>query len=289
MVIAPPAAKNAVPKLRYLSAWFCPYAHRATIALEHHAGRVDYEWVEALGWEQRKDEDNVTGTGKEWWYHWKADELKRTNPSALVPTLIPIEDGQPNEARSVYESLITIDYVDAIANPADEGLRLVPSDPYLAAKCRYWADKVNRECCSPYYGVLVRTDELERKENFDKLVAGLKAFSREVEKNGDGLGFLGGGRLSNADIALMPWAFRYYIFEHYRGYAIPVDDSELHAYKEWFDFVFSLDSVKRTLPDKERYLEHIGKYADSSARSKVANAVRRGVAAHEIEDEKDTY
>lgn len=34
------------PHLRYLSAWFCPYAHRATIALEHHAGRVDYEWVE---------------------------------------------------------------------------------------------------------------------------------------------------------------------------------------------------------------------------------------------------
>ena len=36
----------AVPKLRYLSAWFCPYAHRATIALEHHSDFVDYEWVE---------------------------------------------------------------------------------------------------------------------------------------------------------------------------------------------------------------------------------------------------
>jgi len=149
---------------------------------------------------------------------------------------------------------------------------------------------VNRECCSPYYGVLVRTDEGERRENFDKLVLGLKAFSRELEKNGDGRGFLGDGRLSNTDIALMPWAFRFYIFEHYRGYSIPVDDDdELAAYKVWFDYVFSLDSVKRTLPDKERYLEHIGKYADSSARSKVANAVRRGVAAHEIEDEKDTY
>jgi glutathione S-transferase len=82
---------------------------------------------------------------------------------------------------------------------------------------------------------------------------------------------------------------RYYIFEHYRGYTIPVDDPELHAYREWYDWVFSLDSVKRTLPDKDRYLVHIGKYADSSARSKVANAVRRGVAAHEIDDDKDTY
>jgi hypothetical protein len=83
---------------------------------------------------------------------------------------------------------------------------------------------------------------------------------------------------------------RYYIFEHYRGYVIPMDnDPELHAYRVWHDWAFSLDSVKRTLPDKSRYLEHIGKYADSSARSKVANAVRRGVAAHEIEDDKDTY
>ena len=37
---------KSIPKLRFLSAWFCPYAHRATLALEHHHGRVDYEWVE---------------------------------------------------------------------------------------------------------------------------------------------------------------------------------------------------------------------------------------------------
>jgi hypothetical protein len=45
--------------------------------LEHHRGRVDYEWVEALGWFQQDDKNNVTGTGKEWYYHWKADEVRR--------------------------------------------------------------------------------------------------------------------------------------------------------------------------------------------------------------------
>jgi glutathione S-transferase len=30
----------ALPKLRFLTAWFCPYAHRATLALEHHRGRL---------------------------------------------------------------------------------------------------------------------------------------------------------------------------------------------------------------------------------------------------------
>jgi hypothetical protein len=43
----------------------------------------------------------VTGTGKEWWYHWKADELRRSNPSALVPTLIPVnpETGVADESK----------------------------------------------------------------------------------------------------------------------------------------------------------------------------------------------
>jgi glutathione S-transferase len=63
----------------------------------------------------------------------------------------------------------------------------------------------------------------------------------------------------------------------------------LEPYHEWYEHVINLDCVQRTLPDKDRYLSHIGKYADSSARSKVANAVRRGVAAHELDDEKDQY
>lgn len=80
------------------------------------------------------------------------------------------------------------------------------------------------------------------------------------------------------------------MFEEYRGvdYKIP-QTKELEPYHEWYDHVMNLDSVKRTLPDKDRYLEHIGKYADGSARSKVANAVRRGVAAHEFDDDKDEY
>ena len=59
------------------------------------------------GWEQRKDENNVTGTGKEWWYHWKADELKRANPSALVPTLIPVDPatGEANESKVCWTDL----------------------------------------------------------------------------------------------------------------------------------------------------------------------------------------
>lgn len=286
------AVVNTKPKFRYLSAWFCPFAHRATLALEHHADRVDYEWVEALGWYQQEDKDNVTGTGQEWYYHWKADELKRVNPSALVPTLIPQDavTGKVDESKAVWESLVTVDYIDAVSGAVGTD-RLVPEDPYEAARCRIWADKVNKDCCSPYYGVLVRKEDHERKEHFAKLIAGLTSFSKELTKT-DGPVFLANKQLSNVDLALIPWAYRFYVFEHYRGPEYALDKKslpELQPYFAWYEYVMELDAVKRTLPDKDRYLEHIEKYADGSARSKVANAVRRGVAAHEFEDDKDDY
>lgn len=159
----------------------------------------------------------------------------------------------------------------------------------------------------------------ERWEHFEKLLQGLSSFSKELEKT-SGPTFLADGQLSNVDLTLIPWAFRYYVsgrqnnvhfcngdkresltdgfqswvmqqvLEHYRGpkFTIP-QSSGFNAYHRWYDHVMNLDSVRRTLPDKDQYLEHIYKYADGSARSKVANAVRRGVSAHELDDEKDDY
>ena len=56
---------------RYFSSWFCPFAHRSTIALEHHADCIEYKWDEALGWEQRPptgDEDFTAAERDDWWY-----------------------------------------------------------------------------------------------------------------------------------------------------------------------------------------------------------------------------
>jgi glutathione S-transferase len=218
-------------------------------------------------------------------------QLKRVNPSALVPTLIPVVNGEPVEGQAVWESLIAIDYIDQVANPDDPTQRLViQNDPYQAARCRLWTEKVNRECCSPYYGVLVRKDDAERRDHFHQLIKGLENFAVELRRTSGPL-FLPDGQLSNVDLALLPWAYRYYVLEHYRGadYAISRDNESLAPYFVWYDHLMTLECVQRTLPDRDRYLDHIQKYADGTARSKVANAVRRGVAAHDFDDDKDNY
>ena len=51
-------------ELEYYSAWFCPFAHRATLALEHHApSGVDYNWIEALGWSKKDEEELDENSG----------------------------------------------------------------------------------------------------------------------------------------------------------------------------------------------------------------------------------
>lgn len=68
---------------------------------------------------------------------------------------------------------MAIDFIDNVSGATGKD-RLVSEDPLLAAQSRIWADKVNRDCCSPYYGVLVRKEDHERREHFEKLIGGLE-------------------------------------------------------------------------------------------------------------------
>ena len=136
----------------------------------------------------------------------------------------------------------------------------------------------------------MKQNATENKLSFNILIKNLINFSNELTKTSGNL-FLSNNQLSNVDITLLPWAYRYYVFEYYRGkdYIIPTDIEELQPYHNWYNYMISLPCVQRTLPNKDKYLEHIQKYANGTARSKVANAVRRGVEAHNFDDELDDY
>lgn len=127
--------------------------------------------------------------------------------------------------------------------------RLVSEDLYEAARARVWADRVNRECCSPYYTILVRTEDEDRRTGYETLLAGLRAFSAELAKT-PGPTFLAEGQLSTVDIALIPWAYRFYVFDTYRGptYSLSRDDPNLENYWQWFDHVMNLPQVASQSP-----------------------------------------
>jgi glutathione S-transferase len=228
-----------VPALTYFSAWFCPFAHRCTLALEHHQGFLDYEWKESLGWEKRDNDDGEVENGKDWFYHWKSEELLECNPAGMVPTL------KDDRGRVVSESIVTIEYVDNLVRGGGgrkEAELLVPrDDPVEEARGRVWADKVAREMCSPYYKILVRQEEEEQREGLKELLEGMERFSKELRKT-DGRLFMGGERIGVVDMTLFPWAWRFYVFEHYRGeeFAIKrggkaVEGWDVEPFFDWLD------------------------------------------------------
>jgi glutathione S-transferase len=286
------------PHLYYMSAWFCPFAHRATLALEHHGDHLTYEWIEALGWEKRKatgashEKGASLATEHENWYHFKAPELMKHNPLGMVPTLVSeatyLEDDSRGPRKPpVRESLVAIEFVDELVNGGESPI--MPSCPYERARARVAADVVNKQICSKYYHVLVRQDANEQREGFEALLKGIEAFGGELVGPAGGSFFGGATSPGLVDYALFPWAHRIPVFEHYRGadFAIPKNTPNLARYHDWLDAMHALPHVKKTCPPWDDYLAHIGRYADGSARSKVANAVRDGRDAHQYDDEKD--
>jgi len=181
--------------------------------------------------------------------------------------------------------------------------------------------------------VLVRSDPEERLEAFKRLLDGLRAFAAQGLANQNhktivdsssgteaepqhqpGSFWSGGSSLGLVDCVLLPYAYRLYVLEHYRGpaFAVPKPSAESSQsphpdassnvdnqaaaekedalwawYHNWLAQCLALPNVQRTLPDKARYLEHVKKYAEGKARSKVGNAVRRGADAHAYDDKLD--
>lgn len=256
-------------KLTYYSAWFCPFAHRTTLALAHHG--VDYEWIEALGWETRPatgDEAHAADDREEWVYHWKSPDLLKANPEGMIPTL-------EYDGRVATESIPCLELIDDLAKHQGSKKSLVPDDDvWLKAHLRVWADKVNKTCCSEYYNVLVQPDDDDRLSAFQRLVAARDAFAAQL-----GPFFANRSEPSIVDFVLLPYAYRFYVLDHYRGFRLPPND----PYDKWLATCLDLPGIRSTLPDKDRYLSHIAKYASGRARSKVANAVRRGKSAHEYD------
>ena len=281
---------KAPKKLTYFSAWFCPFAHRATLALEHHGQEfIHWEWQEALGWEHGKppsgDEAFQAGQRTDWVYHWKSPELLACNPQGMVPTLLEEQSG-----RSVTESLVCVEFIDECAREAGSTKApLLPLDPFERAHMRIMADRMNKQVTSNYYAALVRTDEGEREQAFQGILKGLEEFTAFIARKEGAT-----EDVTLVDCALFPYAWRLYVLEHYRGFHVPTGGGSgggggkhwSSGYHRWLERVGALESVKKTLPDKERYLVHVEKYASGRARSKVGNAVRRGKNALAYDDDE---
>lgn len=232
----------AKPKL--YNSWFCPFAQRAWIALLEKG--VDFDLVEQDPYD-------------------KTPEWLAINPRGLVPTVV-------HKGKSVYESSICIEYVDESWNT---GKHLLPRDPYERARARIWSDHVSKNVVPPFYRLLLQKSEVERSEARAAILEGVATLAAEMDPEGP---FFSSESLGLVDIMLVPFAFRFKtVLSHYRGFTIP-DGGRFTRYHSWYTAVSEVESVRKTLPDVQRLLESYGRYADGTATSRVAAAIKEGTA-----------
>jgi Glutathione S-transferase len=96
--------------MNFYSAWFCPYAQRAWLTLEHH--KIPFEYVESL---TVKDDQKEGDHG-----YQKTPRLLELNPKGLVPTLeFPPQYNFPKSVqleklKQVGNSLVLSESIDCI-------------------------------------------------------------------------------------------------------------------------------------------------------------------------------
>ena len=226
------------------SSWFCPFAQRAWIALL--AKQVDFDLVE-------QDPYN------------KTPEWLAVNPRGLVPTIV-------HEGKSVYESSVCIEYVE---EAWDTGKRLLPTDAYERARARIWSDHVSKKVVPPFYQLLLKKEEAERSAAKESILEGVATLAAEMHPQGP---FFSGPSLGLVDIMLVPFALRFEtVLPHYRDLSIP-KGGRFERYHTWLSAASQLESVRKTLPEDDRLLQSYSRYADGTASSLVAVAVKEGQA-----------
>lgn len=73
----------------------------------------------------------------------------------------------------------------------------------------------------------------------------------------------------------MPWYARHFVLEHYRSFTLPAD-SDFKRFEDWGAACLDVSWVKTTLQDKEKLIGSYAKYADNTASSQVAQAIKLG-------------
>lgn len=202
-------------------------------------------------------------------YH-KSKELLDLNPRGLVPTL-------QYDNKPLYESTVICEFLEETYH--SHGPKLLPRDSFDKARARIWIDFVGSRVIPSFFRFLQYSDDTDQglqaaREDFHHQ---LKQFTQAMDETGP---FFLGSEISLVDIAIIPWAVRLWVFDHFKGgLKLPKEGSDAETWSrfdKWLDAVKAVPSVKATTSETEHYLPIYKRYADNVAQSEMAKATRAG-------------
>ncbi|KAI1880146.1 hypothetical protein JX265_001767 [Neoarthrinium moseri] len=285
--VATGLAKKTVDKhqddqpLKLFSGWFCPFVQRVWLALEEKG--IPYQYIEG----KPVTIHPYATTGNPPLTHCpvnpyhKGEDLLRSNPRGLVPTL------EVAPGKSLYESIVLLEYLED-AFPDHRPLR--PADDYQRARARIWSDFVTSRVIPAFHRLLqFQPSRVEGgggggEDRLDALRAEYRAKLLEFARDMDPAGpFFLGPELTTVDLVMVPWALRHWVFDRFKGgLRIPEpgaggrDEEAWARWRTWLDAMQRKDSVRNTTSEEQYYLPIYKRYADDEAQSELAKATREG-------------
>ncbi|KAI3770037.1 hypothetical protein L6452_01157 [Arctium lappa] len=202
-----------------LNFWASPFGARVKIALAEK-GVVNYDYKE----EKLADKSSL---------------LLKMNPvHKKVPVLI-------HHGKPICESNIIVQYIDETWQNDDPPL--LPSDPYLKAQARFWADFVDSKV---RFSGIWRTKGEEQESAKKEFIDLLKVLEGQLGEKP----YLIGESFGYADIAVIPLSCWFYALETVGKMNIGQECPKLI---EWVERCMERESVSKSLPDPHKIYEYL--------------------------------
>ena len=89
--------------------------------------------------------------------------------------------------------------------------------------------------------------------------------------------YFSGPNFGYVDIMLVPYTLRLGLLSHYRNFELPTS-SGFERLRIWMKAAHARESVTSTVPEWNRLVDKYQRYADNSAKTEGAEAIRSGTA-----------
>lgn len=221
--------------MKLYSAWYCPFAQRAWIALLHKG--IEFEYIET-------DPYNKT---EQW--------LEISEGSGQVPVLV---SSKARIGKNTFlESNHIVEVVDS--NWRETKPKLFSENTAQLQLEKYWIDFISTEITPYFYRFLKTTEKSEYQlESKNKMLSGIEKFALAMDKKD---AFFSGKEFGSVDIAFVPFAYRIKVLlEFYRGFNLPTEGELWERYHCWYESAIEVPAFKKTSTDLDSYESRLIKF-----------------------------
>jgi glutathione S-transferase len=223
--------KNWGKDMKLYSAWYCPFAQRAWLALEHK--EINFDYIEV---------DPYIKTA--WW-------LEVSRGAAMVPVIV--KSGNSAEESTIQDSNRILEYLDDLypqPNP------LFSTNPGQRAEQKHWIDHVSSGIV-PYFYRYLKAHETgpAQDEARDKMLDGLISLTEAMHSEGP---YFSGHEIGAVDISMIPFAYRIKVLlEHYKNFTLPTRDEIWKRYHRWYNAMIKAPAFTATSTDHIDYRDKL--------------------------------